>query len=236
MVGRRSACRGGTRASVPSCGGGCAARARPRSGAGGSCRSPRRSRGGGRRAEARAASPRRADAASRPRAVWPTRTCRRRAARVKGVPFGHAERRMSPRVRAAAAGAVAARRVGIAGAARPARLRLRLLGRALLGRGQPCARIRRARRERCAVRARSFDAVRERVDVDQRRLALALAIGRAHSLWPFIASSTASSYEPARVRAGDVPARALRLRARPPRLNAGSPTRRSIDLDRVAGA
>ena len=31
-----------------------------------------------------------------------------------------------------------------------------------------------------------FDAVRRRVDVDQRRLALALAIGEHLALWPFI--------------------------------------------------
>jgi hypothetical protein len=32
----------------------------------------------------------------------------------------------------------------------------------------------------------AFDAVRRRVDVDQRRLALALAIGEHLALWPFI--------------------------------------------------
>jgi hypothetical protein len=32
----------------------------------------------------------------------------------------------------------------------------------------------------------AFDAVRQRVDVDQRRLALALAIGEHLALWPFI--------------------------------------------------
>jgi hypothetical protein len=32
----------------------------------------------------------------------------------------------------------------------------------------------------------AFDAVRRRVDVDQRRLALALAIGEHLTLWPFI--------------------------------------------------
>jgi hypothetical protein len=33
----------------------------------------------------------------------------------------------------------------------------------------------------------AFDAVRRRADVDQRRLALALAIGEHLALWPFIA-------------------------------------------------
>jgi hypothetical protein len=32
----------------------------------------------------------------------------------------------------------------------------------------------------------AFDAARQRVDVDQRRLALALAIGEHLALWPFI--------------------------------------------------
>jgi hypothetical protein len=32
----------------------------------------------------------------------------------------------------------------------------------------------------------AFDAVRRRVDVDQRRLALALALGEHVVLWPFI--------------------------------------------------
>jgi hypothetical protein len=32
----------------------------------------------------------------------------------------------------------------------------------------------------------AFDAVRQRVDVDQRRLALALALGEHVALWPFI--------------------------------------------------
>ena len=32
----------------------------------------------------------------------------------------------------------------------------------------------------------AFDAVRQRVDVDQRRLALALALGEHLALWPFI--------------------------------------------------
>jgi hypothetical protein len=92
---------------------------------------------------------------------------------------------MSPRLRAAAAGAVAA---VVWGLQEP--LDRRLFGCEysdvlFLGRGR--------RSLGFAVHAANgaafgvaFDAVRQRLDVDQRRLALALALGEHLALWPFI--------------------------------------------------
>ena len=68
-------------ASVPSCAGGCAARARPRSGAGGSCRSPRRSPGGGRRVDGASCFTAARGCGVSTSSCWPTRTWRRCAAR-----------------------------------------------------------------------------------------------------------------------------------------------------------
>jgi hypothetical protein len=104
---------------------------------------------------------------------------------VKGVPFGHAAKRMSHRLRAAAAGAVAA---VVWGLQEP--LDQRVFGCdysdvEFLGRG--------SRPMGLAVHAVNgalfgvaFDAIRRRVDLDQRRLALGLALAEHAALWPFI--------------------------------------------------
>ena len=86
---------------------------------------------------------------------------------------------MSPRVRAATAGAVAA---AVWGLQEPLDRRVfrcdhsdvRLVG------GLPVHAL------NGALFGLAFDAVRRRIDVDERRLALALAIGEHVALWPFI--------------------------------------------------
>jgi hypothetical protein len=92
---------------------------------------------------------------------------------------------MSPRVRAAAAGSVAA---VVWGLQEP--LDQRVFGCdysdvLFLGRGRRSLGFV-VHAANGALFGLAFDVVRRRVDVDQRRLALALAIGEHLALWPFI--------------------------------------------------
>jgi hypothetical protein len=92
---------------------------------------------------------------------------------------------MSPRVRAAAAGSVAA---ALWGLQEP--LDQRVFGCdysdvLFLGRGRRSLGFA-VHMANGALFGVAFDAVRRRVDVDQRRLALALALGEHVVLWPFI--------------------------------------------------
>jgi hypothetical protein len=92
---------------------------------------------------------------------------------------------MSPRVRAAAAGSVAA---VVWGLQEP--LDQRVFGCdysdvLFLGRGRRSLGFV-VHAANGALFGLAFDAVRRRADVDQRRLALALAIGEHLALWPFI--------------------------------------------------
>jgi hypothetical protein len=92
---------------------------------------------------------------------------------------------MSPRVRAAAAGAFAAL---VWGAQEP--LDRRVFGCdysdvLFLGRGRRSLGFA-VHMANGALFGVAFDAARRRVDVDQRRLALALALGEHVALWPFI--------------------------------------------------
>ena len=92
---------------------------------------------------------------------------------------------MSPRVRAAAAGSVAA---VVWGLQEP--LDQRIFGCdysdvLFLGRGRRSVGFV-VHAANGALFGLAFDAVRRRVDVDQRKLALALAIGEHLALWPFI--------------------------------------------------
>ena len=92
---------------------------------------------------------------------------------------------MSPRARAAAAGAFAAL---VWGLQEP--LDQRIFGCdysdvLFLGRGRRSVGFV-VHAANGALFGLAFDAVRRRVDVDQRRLALALAIGEHLALWPFI--------------------------------------------------
>jgi hypothetical protein len=92
---------------------------------------------------------------------------------------------MSPRVRAAAAGAVAA---AVWGLQEP--LDRRVFGCdysdvLFLGRGRRSLGFA-VHIANGALFGIAFDAARRRVDVDQRRLALALAVGEHIALWPFI--------------------------------------------------
>jgi hypothetical protein len=92
---------------------------------------------------------------------------------------------MSPRVRAAAAGSVAA---VVWGLQEP--LDQRVFGCdysdvLFLGRGHRSVGFV-VHAANGALFGLAFDAARQRVDVDQRRLALALAIGEHLALWPFI--------------------------------------------------
>ena len=92
---------------------------------------------------------------------------------------------MSPRVRAAAAGSVAA---VVWGLQEP--LDQRVFGcdysdLLFLGRGHRSVGFV-VHAANGALFGLAFDAVRRRVDGDQRRLALALAIGEHLALWPFI--------------------------------------------------
>ena len=92
---------------------------------------------------------------------------------------------MSPRVRAAAAGAVAAL---VWGLQEP--LDRRVFGCdysdvLFLGRGRRSLGFA-VHMANGALFGIAFDAARRRVDVDQRRLALALALGEHVALWPFI--------------------------------------------------
>jgi hypothetical protein len=92
---------------------------------------------------------------------------------------------MSPRVRAAAAGAVAAL---VWGLQEP--LDRRVFGCdytdvLFLGRGRRSLGFA-VHMANGALFGITFDTARQRVDVDQRRLALALALGEHLALWPFI--------------------------------------------------
>ena len=92
---------------------------------------------------------------------------------------------MSPRVRAVAAGAVAA---AVWGLQEP--LDQRLFGCdysdvLFLGRGRRSLGFA-VHLANGALFGLAFDAVRRRIDVDERRLALGLAIGEHVALWPFI--------------------------------------------------
>jgi hypothetical protein len=92
---------------------------------------------------------------------------------------------MSPRVRAAAAGSLAA---VVWGLQEP--LDQRVFGCdysdvLFLGRGHRSVGFL-VHAANGALFGIAFDAVRQRVDVDQRRLALALATGEHLALWPFI--------------------------------------------------
>ena len=92
---------------------------------------------------------------------------------------------MSPRVRAAAAGAVAA---VVWGLQEP--LDQRLFGCdysdvLFLGRGRRSLGFA-AHMANGALFGVAFDAVRRRADIDERGLALALALGEHVALWPFI--------------------------------------------------
>ena len=139
---------------------------------------------------------------------------------------------MSPRVRAAVAGSVAA---VVWGLQEP--LDQRLFGCdysdvLFLGRGHRSIGFL-VHAANGALFGIAFDAVRQRVDVDQRRLALALATGEHLALWPFISLVDRSlGDESACVRAGDVPACALRIRPGPPRLKELVTHAASVDLDR----
>jgi hypothetical protein len=92
---------------------------------------------------------------------------------------------MSPRIRAAAAGSVAA---VVWGLQEP--LDQRVFGCdysdvLFVGRGHRSVGFL-VHAANGALFGLAFDAVRQRVDVDQRRLALALAVGEHLALWPFI--------------------------------------------------
>jgi hypothetical protein len=92
---------------------------------------------------------------------------------------------MSPRVRAAAAGAVAA---VVWGLQEP--LDQRVFGCSysdvlFLGRGRRSIGFA-AHMANGALFGVAFDTVRRRVDIDERRLALALALGEHVASWPFI--------------------------------------------------
>ena len=92
---------------------------------------------------------------------------------------------MSPRVRAAAAGSVAA---VVWGLQEPLDQRVFGCGYSdvlFLGRGHRSVGFV-VHAANGALFGLAFDAVRRRVDVDQRKLALTLAIGEHLALWPFI--------------------------------------------------
>jgi hypothetical protein len=92
---------------------------------------------------------------------------------------------MSPRLRAAAAGAVAALVWGVQEPLDRRLFRCDYSDVELLGRGRrPVGFVVHAANG--ALFGLAFDAVRRRVDVDQRRLALALALAEHVTLWPLM--------------------------------------------------
>jgi hypothetical protein len=92
---------------------------------------------------------------------------------------------MSPRVRAAAAGSVAAVVWGLQEPVDQRVFGCDYSDVLFLGRGRRSVGFA-VHAANGALFGLAFDAVRRRVDVDQRRLALALAIGEHLALWPFI--------------------------------------------------
>jgi len=92
---------------------------------------------------------------------------------------------MSPRVRAAAAGSVAAVVWGLQEPLDQRAFGCDYSDVLFLGRGHRSVGFV-VHAANGALFGLAFDAVRQRVDVDQRRLALALAIGEHLALWPFI--------------------------------------------------
>ena len=116
-------------ASGPSCAGGCAARARPRSGGAGSCRPPRHRAGGGRRGGSATPVTRARGCGVSTSSCSPTRVWSRWATRWIESPSGIECKRMHPRLRAAAAGVGRGARLERARAGRSAALPERLLGR-----------------------------------------------------------------------------------------------------------
>jgi hypothetical protein len=92
---------------------------------------------------------------------------------------------MSPRVRAAAAGSVAATIWGLQEPLDQGVFGCDYSDVLFLGRGHRSVGFV-VHAANGALFGLAFDAVRQRVDVDQRRLALALAIGEHLALWPFI--------------------------------------------------
>jgi hypothetical protein len=92
---------------------------------------------------------------------------------------------MSPRIRAAAAGSVAAVIWGLQEPLDQRVFRCDYSDVLFLGRGRRSLGFA-VHIANGALFGVAFDAVRRRVDVDQRRLALALALGEHVALWPFI--------------------------------------------------
>jgi hypothetical protein len=92
---------------------------------------------------------------------------------------------MSPRLRAAAAGSVAAVVWGLQEPLDQRAFGCDYSDVLFLGRGHRSVGFV-VHAANGALFGLAFDAVRQRVDVDQRRLALALAIGEHLALWPFI--------------------------------------------------
>ena len=92
---------------------------------------------------------------------------------------------MSPRVRAAAAGAVAALVWGLQEPLDRRAFGCDYSDVLFLGRGRRSLGFA-VHMANGALFGIAFDAARRRVDVDQRRLALALALGEHVALWPFI--------------------------------------------------
>ena len=92
---------------------------------------------------------------------------------------------MSPRVRAAAAGSVAAVVWGLQEPVDQRVFRCDYSDVLFLGRGRRSLGFV-VHAANGALFGLAFDAVRQRVDVDQHRLALALATGEHLALWPFI--------------------------------------------------
>ena len=92
---------------------------------------------------------------------------------------------MSPRLRAAAAGSVAAVVWGLQEPLDQRAFGCDYSDVLFLGRGHRSVGFV-VHAANGALFGLAFDAVRQRVDVDQRRLALALAVGEHLALWPFI--------------------------------------------------
>jgi hypothetical protein len=92
---------------------------------------------------------------------------------------------MSPRLRAAAAGSVAAVVWGLQEPLDQRAFGCDYSDVLFLGRGHRSVGFV-VHAANGALFGLAFDAARQRVDVDQRRLALALAIGEHLALWPFI--------------------------------------------------